>query len=157
MVSFRSWIRRWSIRSALTLIVVASACGSQHPTAPRIATPPAAPLTPPPTPQVDWDGLARLFRDPLFESLPQKLEDQTAAQALNAAVTELDTAIRIRNYDMLLDALGRIAEERAAYLDCSCYNQRELPLLLAISLFQMRARAYLNGAEVRIDAAPIGG
>jgi len=156
-VRFRSLIHPWSGRVGLTLIVVVAACGNQHPTAPRIATPPVVPVTPSPSPQVDWVGLERLFHDPLFQRLPRQLEDQTTAQPLAAAATELETAINIRNHDMLIDALGRITQGRAAYLGCSCYRQRELPLLLAISLFQMRARAYLNGLEVQIDAEPMGG
>jgi hypothetical protein len=104
---------------------------------------------------VDWEGLERLFHDPLFESLPGRLESRTMAQPLEAAVAELESAIRVRNHDMLFDALNRIARERAAYLSCPCYRPREFPLLVAISLFQMRARAYLSGVEIQLDADPL--
>jgi hypothetical protein len=132
LVSLRTFDGVWvcPLFAAVLLLV---GCGSKHPAEP-VPDPPMA---------VDWDALARLFDDPLFKSLPLDLVDQGAAQSLIAAQSELISGIRARDLEVVLPALSTIRVERETYAMCPCYVPGDMPVLLAISLFEIRGHQYL--------------
>jgi hypothetical protein len=127
------------------LILLAAACGSELPTSPRV-TPPTVP--PPPTVEIDWSALARLFDDPLFKEVPVLLENQDAAAPLNAAVAQLLSGIHARNLDLTQSALVDLNEARQIYFSNPTYHMRDRPLLLALSLFEIRGRRYISDSSV---------
>lgn len=142
LVARRTFDRIWLGLLVAMGLLFASCSSSKHPAEPGLD----------PSIEVDWDALARLFDDPLFLSLPLGLEDQGAAQALVAAEADLVGGIRARDLEVVLGALSRIRAEREAYGRCPCSIPGDVPLLLAISLFETRGLGYL--AHVTTSAAP---
>lgn len=133
--------------AAIAFLSVAVACGSDPPTAPRIATPPPA-ATPN---QVDWDALARLFDDPLFRGLAAELTSQEEARPLARAADELVAGIRTRDIDVSA-ALDRLAQERLLYSQLPGFHHDDSALLSAFALFEMRGRSFLHAGSTAAGA-----
>ncbi len=146
---------RFATSALVTLIVVAvSACGSKSPTGPPVTPPP---VTPPPSPgiQLDWVALTRLFDDPLFLSLPELLENQTAAAPIRTAVLQLVTGIHAKNYDLTRSALLDLGSARQTYGLAASHLPTDNVPLIAMSVFELRGWKYVAAANSGTDAEPI--
>lgn len=128
--------------SVLAFLLGIAACTSQPPTAPLgPGSPPGT--SPPPTDNIDWEAMTRLFDDPLFRLLPFQLANQEAARPLQFVVEGLVGGIAIRDIDVEAQ-LARIMRERQAYARLPDLAPGDAMILGSIALFEMRGRAFLD-------------
>lgn len=125
--------RTFAGASFLTAVLVA--CGGS-PTAPPDPEPPGV--------VVDWEGLRRLYDDPLYRRLAHLLEDESVANTLQAEMSAL--VLEIQNEDLagLKQALAQIHETRVTYAARAGSDRHQEPQLLALALFEIRGAAFIG-------------
>lgn len=124
------------VAAGALLWIALAACGKELPTAPYSPEPPGV--------DVDWEGLRRLFDDPLYRGLAHLVEDEAVEQSLEDGMSALVLAIRSRNLTGVKQAMERIHAERVAYAERLGPDRHEEPQLLALSLFEIRGAAYIG-------------
>lgn len=137
--------RHRTLAGASLLAVVFAACGGGPPTAPPDPGPPGV--------GVDWEGLRRLYDDPLYRRLAHLLEDESVASSLEDEMSALVLAIHRQDLSAVKQALARIHEIRVVYAGRAGSDRHEEPQLLALGLFEIRGAAYIRQEPLQLRDA----